>query len=166
MPLHIIATAKQVLDPETPISAYRLNREAKRVDTDPVARITPVINGFDENGVEAALRIKDSEGDTKVTVLSAGSSIAMDVMKKALAMGSDEMVLVQDDGMENISDSAITAKVLAAAIKKIGDFDLIIAGRAKPSFVVSHDLSLDQAPNAYTKFDRREDGYTKVILHP
>ncbi len=129
MPLHIIATAKQVLDPETPISAYRLNREAKRVDTDPVARITPVINGFDENGVEAALRIKDSEGDTKVTVLSAGSSIAMDVMKKALAMGSDEMVLVQDDGMENISDSAITAKVLAAAIKKIGDFDLIIAGR-------------------------------------
>lgn len=44
--------------------------------------------------------------------------------------------------------------------------DLIIAGRAKPGFVVSHQVPLDQAPEAYTKFDRREDGYTKVILQP
>jgi len=44
--------------------------------------------------------------------------------------------------------------------------DLIIAGRAEPSFVVSHEVSLDEAPEAYVKFDRREDGYTKVILHP
>ena len=44
--------------------------------------------------------------------------------------------------------------------------DLIIAGRAKPSFVVSHQVPLDRAPEAYTKFDRREDGYTKVILQP
>jgi glutathione-independent formaldehyde dehydrogenase len=44
--------------------------------------------------------------------------------------------------------------------------DLIIAGRAKPSFIVSHRLTLDQAPEAYEKFDRREDGYTKVILKP
>ena len=44
--------------------------------------------------------------------------------------------------------------------------DLITAGRAKPSFVVSHELPLAQAPDAYHKFDRRVDGYTKVILHP
>ena len=44
--------------------------------------------------------------------------------------------------------------------------DLIIAGRAKPSFVVSHQVSLQEAPQAYQKFDRREDGYTKVILNP
>jgi glutathione-independent formaldehyde dehydrogenase len=44
--------------------------------------------------------------------------------------------------------------------------DLIAAGRAKPSFVVSHEVPLDDAPDAYVKFDRREDGYTKVILHP
>ncbi len=44
--------------------------------------------------------------------------------------------------------------------------DLIIAGRAKPSFVVSHNLSLDEAASAYDKFDRRVDGYTKVLLHP
>jgi len=44
--------------------------------------------------------------------------------------------------------------------------DMIIAGRAKPRFVVSHEVPLDSAPEAYRKFDRREDGYTKVILHP
>jgi glutathione-independent formaldehyde dehydrogenase len=44
--------------------------------------------------------------------------------------------------------------------------DLIIAGRAEPSFVVSHELPLAQAPEAYEKFDQRADGYTKVILHP
>ena len=44
--------------------------------------------------------------------------------------------------------------------------DLIIAGRAEPSFVVSHELPLDQAPQAYEKFDKRVEGYTKVVLHP
>jgi glutathione-independent formaldehyde dehydrogenase len=44
--------------------------------------------------------------------------------------------------------------------------DLIIEGRAKPSFVVSHELPLEQAPDAYEKFDKRVEGYTKVILHP
>lgn len=44
--------------------------------------------------------------------------------------------------------------------------DLIVAGRATPSFIVSHDLTLDQAVDAYDKFDKRADGYTKVLLHP
>jgi glutathione-independent formaldehyde dehydrogenase len=44
--------------------------------------------------------------------------------------------------------------------------DMIIEGRAKPGFVVSHDVSLDQAPEAYEKFDKRIDGYTKVVLKP
>lgn len=127
MALNIIATAKQVMDPESPTSSYRVDRDTRRVV--PTAQIPPVINGFDENGLEAALRIKDAGEDVKVTVLSAGSSFVMDVMKKALSMGSDEMVLVQDDALDSISDSMITAKVLASAIRKIGDFDLIIAGR-------------------------------------
>ncbi|OMH34112.1 glutathione-independent formaldehyde dehydrogenase [Tersicoccus sp. Bi-70] len=44
--------------------------------------------------------------------------------------------------------------------------DLIIAGRSDPSWIVSHELSLDEAVNAYDKFDKREDGWTKVLLHP
>lgn len=44
--------------------------------------------------------------------------------------------------------------------------DLIISGRAKPSFVVSHECDIDDAPMAYDKFDKRIEGYTKVLLHP
>lgn len=44
--------------------------------------------------------------------------------------------------------------------------DLIIAGRAAPSKIVSHELPLSEAPGAYEKFDKRVDGYTKVLLHP
>ncbi|GAB3145371.1 glutathione-independent formaldehyde dehydrogenase [Amycolatopsis stemonae] len=44
--------------------------------------------------------------------------------------------------------------------------DLIITGRATPSFLVSHELTLDQAVEGYDKFDRREDGWTKVLLRP
>lgn len=44
--------------------------------------------------------------------------------------------------------------------------DLIIAGKAKPSFVVSHEIDLDEAETAYEKFDQRVEGYTKVIIHP
>jgi glutathione-independent formaldehyde dehydrogenase len=44
--------------------------------------------------------------------------------------------------------------------------DMIVAGRAKPSFVVSKELPLSGAPEAYQRFDKREDGYSKVVLKP
>ncbi|NAZ85302.1 glutathione-independent formaldehyde dehydrogenase [Kineococcus indalonis] len=44
--------------------------------------------------------------------------------------------------------------------------DLIVAGRATPGFIVSHELGLDRAPEGYARFDAREDGWTKVLLHP
>ena len=44
--------------------------------------------------------------------------------------------------------------------------DMIGAGKAKPNFVVSHEVPLEDAPDAYDKFDKRIDGYTKVILKP
>ncbi|KAF2962690.1 hypothetical protein GQX73_g10879 [Xylaria multiplex] len=44
--------------------------------------------------------------------------------------------------------------------------DLIIAGKAKPSFVVSHEINIDDAPMAYDKFQKRIDGFTKVLIHP
>ncbi|EHY52726.1 hypothetical protein HRR83_007721 [Exophiala dermatitidis] len=44
--------------------------------------------------------------------------------------------------------------------------DLIIAGKAKPSFVVSHEVGIDDAETAYDKFDKRVEGYTKVLIHP
>lgn len=44
--------------------------------------------------------------------------------------------------------------------------DMIVSGKAKPSFVVSHEINIDDAPTAYEKFDKRIEGYTKVLIHP
>ncbi len=126
MPLKIIVLAKQVVDPEMPASSFRVDRENRRVVTPD--SISPVVNGFDENAVEAALRIKDSQEAT-VTVLSMGQSFSTDVMKKPLSMGADNLVLVQDDAFLNTADSSLAAQVLTASISKLDGFDLIIAGR-------------------------------------
>ena len=121
----MIVCVKQVMDPETPASAFRIDTDAQRVIDAP--GIPPVLNGFDENAVEAALRIKEAAGGD-ITVLSMGRQFTMDVMKKPLSMGADELVLVQDDALADL-DSYGTAHVLAEAIKKIGKFDLVLCGR-------------------------------------
>ena len=126
MGLNIIVLAKQVIDPDMPASAFRVERASKRVDTP--SNIPPVVNGFDENAVEAALRIKAAQ-DTAITVISMGRSFSLDVVKKPLSMGADELILLQDEAFENVADSFFTAHVLAAAIKKLGQYDLIICGR-------------------------------------
>jgi electron transfer flavoprotein beta subunit len=126
MSLQIIVTAKQVIDPEIPKSAFKIDPSSKRVVVP--SSFPPVVNGFDEHAVEAALRIKDTQ-EAKVTVLGVGKSFSIDVMRKLLAMGADELVLVQDAAIDDTIDSRITARLLSAAIKKIGAFDLILCGR-------------------------------------
>lgn len=126
MALQIIVTAKQVIDPEMPLSAFRIDASARRVVTP--ATFAPVVNGFDEHALEAALRLKDSQG-ASITVVSVGTQFALDIMKKPLAMGADNLVLCQDPLFANLPDSFVTAQVLGAAIRKIGAFDLILCGR-------------------------------------
>ncbi len=125
MTLHIVVTAKQVLDPETPLSAFRIEDNKVTV----AGGIAPVVNGYDEQAVEAALRIKETAGDAVVTVLSCGPEFALDVIKKPLAMGADNLVLLQDPAFENSIDPAPTVAALAAAIRKLGDVDIVISGR-------------------------------------
>ena len=126
MVLHVIVTAKQVIDPDMPSSAMRIADDARQVVTP--ATLPPVVNGFDEVAVEAALRIKDSHG-ANVTVLSVGGQFNLDIIKKPLAMGADALVLCQDATFAGLSDSFVTAQVLAAAVRKIGPFDLLLCGR-------------------------------------
>jgi electron transfer flavoprotein beta subunit len=132
--LNIVVCAKQVVDPETPASAFRIDPEAKRVASAP--GIPPVVNGFDENAVEAAIRIKEA-GDAKVTVLSVGNNFVMDVMKKPLSMGADELVLVQDEAVEYL-DASATAHVLTKAIERLGGADLILCGRQASDWDNAH----------------------------
>jgi electron transfer flavoprotein beta subunit len=123
---HIVCLVKQVPDPETPASQFKVDESAKKVI--PAPGIQPTRSQFDTIGVEAALRIKDKLPDTTITVMSLGPDSFRDSIKHCLAMGADEGVHVNDPAI-NDGDHWQTAEVLAAAIKKLGAFDLIIAGR-------------------------------------
>src|SRR3990170_1679156 len=106
MALNMICCVKQVPDPEAPAASFRVDEAAKKVI--PAQGITPVISQFDAIAVEAALRLKDAQGEGKITVISLGPESARDVIKTGLAMGADEGVLLNDPAFEN-GDSYATA---------------------------------------------------------
>jgi electron transfer flavoprotein beta subunit len=86
-----------------------------------------VISPFDENALEAALLIQERM-DAKITVLSLGNEVSDTVLRKSLAAGADELVLLQDNNFEKL-DSHSIASALAEAIGKIGEYDLVLTGR-------------------------------------
>jgi electron transfer flavoprotein beta subunit len=126
MALNMIVLAKQVPDPEGPPTSFEVDPQEKKV----TARgIPPVINPFDENALEAAIRIKEDAGG-KITLLTLGSGISKAVILKAMAAGADESCLVEGDEYDApLLDSSATATLLAAAIGKMGEYDLILCGR-------------------------------------
>jgi len=118
--LKIIACIKQVPDSEAKVKAE---------DGQITWGESPlVINPFDEYAVEGALLTKEANDGSTVTALCIGPESAKDALKHALAMGADEAVLVSDPALTEI-DSVAAARVLAAAIHKIGDADMVIFGR-------------------------------------
>ncbi|MBI2766797.1 MAG: electron transfer flavoprotein subunit beta/FixA family protein [Chloroflexi bacterium] len=125
--MNIIVCVKQIPDPETPASSFRVDEAAKKVI--PAQGIAPVVNPYDPQATEAALRLKDADGGGKVTVISLGPDSARDAIKHALAMGADEGVLLNDPAFADI-DNFQTANAIAKAIQKVGEFDLILMGRA------------------------------------
>jgi electron transfer flavoprotein beta subunit len=121
----MIVCCKQVIDPEAPPATFKVDTATNKVV--PPQGVPPVISPFDEQAVEAALRIKDAKGG-KITAISLGVNLLRDVVKKPLSMGADELILLEDAAFAE-GDSWSTAYALAMAIKKIGKFDLIFCGR-------------------------------------
>ncbi len=118
--MNIIVCIKQVpdttevkIDPKT----GRLIREG----------VPSIINPEDKNAIEEALRIKE-RNDAKITVLTMGPPQAEIALREALAMGVDEAVLLCDVKFAG-SDTWATANALAAAVKTIGDYDMVLCGR-------------------------------------
>jgi len=117
--LKIIACIKQVPDSEAKVKAE--NGQVTWGDA-PL-----VINPFDEYAVEGALQQKEANGGT-VTALCIGPESAREALKHALAMGADDAILVSDPALTEL-DTAGAARVLAAAIQKIGGVDMVMFGR-------------------------------------
>jgi len=126
MPVNIIVCMKQVLDPEAPISTFKIDPEAKRAI--PAQGTPPVLSPFDENALEGALRVKAANPGSRVIVISMGKQIAKAVVRKSLAVGADDLILLEDPAFDTF-DPYLTAFVLATAIRKIGKYDIIMCGR-------------------------------------
>jgi electron transfer flavoprotein beta subunit len=121
---NIIVCMKQVLDPEIPLSLFKIDAEAK---TAVLPKATPpVFSPFDENALEAALKIKDTQPAT-ITVLSLGKKLIRAVVRASLAAGADQLFLLEDESFDDFNTS-LTANALAAAIRKLGQYDLILCG--------------------------------------
>jgi electron transfer flavoprotein beta subunit len=121
---NIIVCMKQVLDPEIPLSLFHIDSEARQA-IQPKAT-PPVLSPFDENALEAALKIKDSQ-EANVTVISLGKKLTRAVVSSSLAAGADQLILLQDEAFGEFN-TCLTASAIAAAIKKLGEYDLILCG--------------------------------------
>ena len=124
--MNILVCMKQILDPEVPARDFRIDaarKEAERGSASLVANI------FCENALETALQFRERAGGGTITALSFGAPSAEDVLRKALAMKADAAALVVGDVVGDRGHPLHVARVLAAAIRKLGTFDLILTGR-------------------------------------
>ena len=102
--LNIIVCVKVVMDPEAPVSTFKVDPEGQHVL--PAQGVPPVLNPYDENCLEAALRIKDTQ-PSKITVISAGKNLPKPVVKKCLAVGADDLVVLEGRIIEKLYDGYI-----------------------------------------------------------
>ncbi len=118
--MNIVLCVKQV--PDVTEAELKINKEEKDIVKDDLEM---VINEWDNYAVEEAVRIKEKYGG-KITVITLGDEESEDVLRRALAMGADEAIRIDEKGFEN-SDSRGIALGLYHVIKEL-DFDLILTG--------------------------------------
>jgi electron transfer flavoprotein beta subunit len=118
--MNIIVLVKQV--PDT--SEVKISRDTNTLIRDGVPSI---INPYDMYAIEEALRLREQHGG-KVTAVTMGPPQAADALKEAVALGVDDVVLLSDRAFAG-ADTWATSYVLSQGIKKIGVYDLIIAGK-------------------------------------
>jgi electron transfer flavoprotein beta subunit len=113
--MNIVVCVKQIIDPEMPTEKFKV----KDNQVLPPEGVPPVLNPYDAQAVEAALRVKESHGGT-ITAITVGPLEFKETVRRALAMGADEGIVLSDEAFLG-SDSLATAYILAQAIQKIDE---------------------------------------------
>lgn len=122
--MHIIVCIKQVIDPEIPPHVFQIDPVEKKQIRGTQAL---VIGTFDEVAIEMGLQLKEKT-DGKVTILTIDQEEGKESLHQALAMGANEAILLSDPSFQE-ADAYGKARILAAAIKKLGDADVVLCGR-------------------------------------
>tara|TARA_B100000579_G_scaffold434916_1_gene456969 strand:- start:47313 stop:48155 length:843 start_codon:yes stop_codon:yes gene_type:complete len=129
--MKICVCIKEVPDSDVPSNKLRVDQENKKIL--PIENVSNIVNGFDLNAVELALKFSENFEDSSITILSVGNNLTSDVIKKPLAMGADELITCEDPSIEKMDISGI-AKVLTRIISKTGPYDIIFCGRHASDF--------------------------------
>ncbi len=123
MKLNIIVLAKQVPD------TRNVGEEAMNSDgTVNRAALPAIFNPEDLNALELALQLKENNPGSRITILTMGPHRAADILRQGLYRGADAGVLLTDRAFAG-ADTLATSYALAAAIRKIGEFDIVLCGR-------------------------------------
>lgn len=123
MSFNIIVLAKQVPD------TRNVGKDAMKADgTVNRGALPAIFNPEDLNALEQALQIKDRYPESKITLLTMGPGRAAEVIREGLFRGADDGVLLTDRAFAG-ADTLATSYALSMAVKKIGNFDIIISGR-------------------------------------
>lgn len=122
MSLRLIVLVKQV--PDTANISGQVMRPDGTVNR---AKLPAIFNPEDKVALEIALQVKDRYG-AKVTAITMGPPKASDLLRECLYMGADDALLISDRKFAG-ADTLATSYVLAEAIKKIGEYDIILGGR-------------------------------------
>ena len=121
--MNIVVCVKYVLDPEMPIEKFQV----KNNQVIAPEGVDMVLNPPDAQAVEAALRVKEKYG-ANIIAITVGSGDSIKAVMRAVAMGADEGIALNDGAFEG-SDSLAIAYILAQAIQKLEKTDLVICGR-------------------------------------
>ena len=162
MSLNIIVLAKQVPD------TRNVGKDAMKEDgTINRAALPAIFNPEDLNALEQALQIKETHPDTTITILTMGPPRAAEIIREAIYRGADTGIVLTDRAFAG-ADTLATSYALSAAIRKIGSYDLIIAGRqaidgdtAQVAPQVAEKLNLPQITYA-EKIEKIENGKATV----
>ena len=123
MSLNIIVLAKQVPD------TRNVGKDAMKADgTINRAALPAIFNPEDLNALEQALKLKEMYPGSKVTLLTMGPARAAEIVREGMFRGADGGIVLSDRAFAG-SDTLATSYALSAAVRKIGDFDIIIGGR-------------------------------------
>ena len=123
--MHVVVPLKQVFDPNTPIVQLRISADGRSLELP--SGLSPVMNGYDANAVEAAIALKEKHGGS-VTVLSVGNETSKNALRRAIGMGADRAVHIMGP-VGLASDSTQVAALLTAAIRKLPPTELVLCGR-------------------------------------
>lgn len=138
--MKIVVCIKQVPD----------TTEIKWTENNTIQRdgVESIMNPYDVQALETALKIKNSRDDVFITVITMGPPQAVDMLKKAIALGADDAILLSDKKFAG-ADTYATGRTLSKAIaEKAGDFDLIICGQ----FAIDGDTA-QTGPAIATRLD-------------